>query len=807
MTLRLFTLGTFLLTSLNSLPAALPQVSGIYPHLAMFNDEGECGTGAVVPWADRLWVVTYAPHQPTGSSDKLYEITPDLQQIIRPESIGGTPANRMIHAESGQLFIGPHAISKDGTVRTIPYQKMFGRPTGVARHLTDPAGKVVFATMEEGIYEVDVKTLAVTELWADEQRKQGRHADLPGYHGKGFTSAQGRYIYANNGDHAAGARTDPATPSGVLASWDGQADAWTVVRRNQFTEATGPSGITGGDPNTPNAPVWSIGWDHRSLILMLLEDGTWSSYRLPKASHTYDGAHGWNTEWPRIRDIGEDTLLMTMHGTFWKFPKTFTRARSAGLLPRSTYLKVIGDFTRWGDRLVMGCDDTAKSEFLNKDPLKGNIGAPGQSQSNLWFISPERLDQGGPALGRGGVWLKDNVPAETPSEPYLFTGYRHRSLHLAHTTAMPITFTMEVDATGNGSWTPLRTLTVPASANTWTEFPDKESGVWIRLRPDRAATGVTAVFHYRNEDPRTAASAPAAAGLAAAQDTTQTGGLLQTRGGGLKTLGFAARNAQGSLGAYELGSDLTLKPVSDAKLTAFIQEKASIAPPLITADAASLIYRTENGQRWRLPRGGSAYDEAGVLGASRLCREVCTERNLLSIHGTFYELPAINAGGFAKLRPISTHSLRIHDFASYRGLLVFSGVLPDAAPNPHIIRSTDQKCALWVGAVDELWQFGKPRGQGGPWKDTVVAAHVPSDPYLATGYDKKSLTVSHQSPEPLQIHVEADFTGDSTWTRHTTLTIPARQPLTWHFPTAFGAYWLRLTPTQATTATAQFTYE
>src|SRR5688572_13415805 len=50
------------------------QVSGIYPHLAMFNEEAECGTGAVVPWADRLWAVTYAPHKPKGSTDKLYEI-------------------------------------------------------------------------------------------------------------------------------------------------------------------------------------------------------------------------------------------------------------------------------------------------------------------------------------------------------------------------------------------------------------------------------------------------------------------------------------------------------------------------------------------------------------------------------------------------------------------------------------------------------------------------------------------------------------------------------------------------------------
>src|SRR5436853_1510100 len=61
------------------------QISGIYPSLATFNEEGECGTGAVVPWANRLWVVSYAPHQPTGSTDKLYEITPDLKQIIRPE--------------------------------------------------------------------------------------------------------------------------------------------------------------------------------------------------------------------------------------------------------------------------------------------------------------------------------------------------------------------------------------------------------------------------------------------------------------------------------------------------------------------------------------------------------------------------------------------------------------------------------------------------------------------------------------------------------------------------------------------------
>ena len=52
-------------------------------------------------------------------------------------------------------------------------QQMYGRHTGNARHLTDPANKVYYFAMEEGFYEVDVKTLAVTELFRDEALKAG----------------------------------------------------------------------------------------------------------------------------------------------------------------------------------------------------------------------------------------------------------------------------------------------------------------------------------------------------------------------------------------------------------------------------------------------------------------------------------------------------------------------------------------------------------------------------------------------------------------------------------------------------------
>ena len=99
-------LGAAILGALGLVAAESLCVSGVYPHLAMTNREGECGTGAVVPWAGSLWAVTYAPHAPVGSSDKLYQIKPDLTRVIRPESVGGTPAERLIHRETGKLLMG-----------------------------------------------------------------------------------------------------------------------------------------------------------------------------------------------------------------------------------------------------------------------------------------------------------------------------------------------------------------------------------------------------------------------------------------------------------------------------------------------------------------------------------------------------------------------------------------------------------------------------------------------------------------------------------------------------------------------------
>ena len=201
-----------------SILLAATFISGVNPELHTFNHEGECGTGAVVPWAGSLWAISYAPHMPNYSSDKLYEIKPDMTRVIRAESIGGTPANRLIHKESNQLFIGPYAIDEKGNVRVMKpinddgSTNLYGRLTASARHLTDPAHKIYTMTMEEGVYEIDVDTLDVTELFRDGNiQGYGRHDGnlLPGYHGKGGYSGQGRLVYANNGEFSSAAMKDP----------------------------------------------------------------------------------------------------------------------------------------------------------------------------------------------------------------------------------------------------------------------------------------------------------------------------------------------------------------------------------------------------------------------------------------------------------------------------------------------------------------------------------------------------------------------------------------------------------------------
>ncbi len=799
-----------------SAPADEPIcISGRYPHLAMFNDNNECGTGAVVPWAGKLWVVTYAPHDPRGGDDKLYEIDASLRLVTRPESIGGTPANRMIHRESQQLFIGPYAIDASGKVRVIPYTKALGRPTATARHLFDPARKVYLFTMEEGLYEIDVKTLDVTTIHLDGHAKG--HVDyLPGYHGKGGYSGQGRLVVANNGYKGKGMHESFYDFAGSLSEWDGE--SWKIVHRDQHCEVTGPGGIYGnGDP--ANDPIWATGWDKRSVVVQLRDDGEWSTFRVPFADYSYVARHGWHTEWPRIREVvpaanasdKRAKLMMNMHGGWFDFPPGFSQRKTAGLRPIATHVKITGDFCAWNGRVVFACDDTARSAFSGAGFDTMNR-LNGQSQSNLWFTTWDGLRDAGRPVGWGGVWLHDEVEADEASGPYLFAGYTDRVLHLTHGTRRAVRFTVEVDRAGDGTWSALRSIDVPATGYRWVVFDDDEAGQWARVRTDRAAIDATAYFHYGLSAGAVTDGEMFASLAEANTPGAHSTGVMRARGADMGTLHFVARQVDASgevtgSSYYEIGPDmrLTAKP-DDTATRKYLEDRARVQKVHFSVDDASIVL-VENGKRFRLPKGTTAYDDKWPDGWPRDVREVVTERSLINAHGTFYMLPRTNSGGVAGIKPICTHGKRISDFCSWRGLLVLAGTKADAKPDGHYVPGSDGKSGLWFGDVDDLWKMGKPRGRGGPWANTRVEANRPSDPYLMTGYDKKTLVIRHDARDPVTFTIEVDVIRDGTWLVYRTLSVDSGETRTHRFPDGYAAHWVRLKADMDCETTAMFEYE
>lgn len=787
-------------------------ISGIYPHLAFYNAEGECGTGAVVPWGGNLYVMTYAPHSPYGSSDKLYRISPNLQLAVCPESVGGTPANRMIHRETGQLVMGPYVIDEDNNVKTVSYETSPGRYTGTARHLEDPESKVYIATMEEGFYELDMNTMDMKTLWSDDNaymkpphfpELEQNLLNLPGWHGKGLYSGQGVLVYSNNGEYSRRALEHFDAVSGSLNEWDGS--QWKLVRRNQFTELTGPGGIYGNDDPSED-PIWALGFDCKSLLLGVREPETgWSFFRLPKASWAYDGAHGWNTEWPRIRNVGtgrKKDFLMTMHGMFWKFPDTFATGNTAGIRPRSAYLKVIGDFARFGEYVVMGCDDSAQKEFLNVRKAKGGIEGPGQSNSNLWFLSPSETWALGPDNAGGYVWMKEEVKEGQASDPFLFAGWEYRCAWLRNFSDAEVHVTFEADLKGNGRYVTVKNVTVPACGSVHVPFLPSEKGEWMRLCSCSDAC-LSASFVYSSVDDRSTVPDEMFDGLAGLNVMQESGALLYGLGSDRRTLGVLASDGT----YYELDGNLDLKTKDDPEMSSFIKDRFKIDFIDVEVTEGSVLVIDDSGRRWRLPLGDGLYTALTKDRKLRICREVATERDLFNCHGTFYELPAENADGYAKIRPVASHSFRISDYASFRGLLVMSGVNPDeAGDNPHIVVSDDGKTGLWVGAIDDLWKLGRPSGHGGPWVNEDVKKGVPSDPYLMWAYGNRNLLIKNNGAGMARITVQMDPTGDGDWVDYTEVEVASGHEIRMDIPDAVMARWIRFVSDEDCIATAWLEY-
>ncbi len=479
---RLITLFFIILFSITGIAqnVNIPnQVSGVFPSLALTASHyprTEAGTGALMPWANRLWVMTYVAHLAgTGNGTGLYEIDENLQLKKNPASIVGTYANRLIHTHSMQLAIGPYLIDTLGNVRLI---KEFSnhRLAATMNHLTDPVNKLYYLAMEGEFFEVDVHTLKVTQLFQLMDELQEPKGSKPHFK-SGFT-AHGRVVVCNNSYNAKDFNGE--WDAGRLAEWDGKG-AWKILEKTAFTEVWNAGSF--GDP------MIATGWDRISVIVRVLINGEWKRYRLPKGSRTFDETSC--TEWMRIREIETERALMDCHGLFYEIGMHTYGNQLWAIKPISSHLRVIPDFCSWRGMLVFGGNQATPMKFgpQDRNPLAG------QSQAGLWFGKTDDLWGFGKPKGYGGVWYQSPVVAGELSDPYLMNGFDKKSVHIYHDSAENVEFTIQTDFMGNGDFRDFKTMVVKPKEYLHYEFPDAYSAIWMRIKVSKKCKA-TAIINY-----------------------------------------------------------------------------------------------------------------------------------------------------------------------------------------------------------------------------------------------------------------------------------------------------------------------
>jgi hypothetical protein len=456
------------------------QVSGIFPSLSMSADHfprTEAGTGALMPWADRLWVITYVAHlTPTGSGTGLYTIDDNLQITKHPKSIVGTYANRLIHTPSMQLSIGPYLIDTLGNVRLIE-EFANHRLAATMTHLDDPENKLYYLAMEGEFFEVDVHTLEVKQLFQLMDELKEPKGSKPHFK-SGFTN-HGRVVVCNNSYNVKDFNGEWA--AGRLAEWDGKGE-WKIIENTAFTEVWSAGSF--------GQPLIATGWDEISVIMRVLINGEWKRYRLPKGSKAFDETS--TTEWMRIREVETERALMDCHGLFYEVGMHTYGNNLWAIKPISSHLRVVPDFCSWKGMLVLGGNQATPMKFgpQDRNPLAG------QPQAGLWFGKTDDLWGFGKPTGTGGVWYNTEIKAGETSDPYLMYGFDKKSVHFYQDSDSAVEMTIETDFMGNGDFKVFKTIMLEPGEYSHYEFPESYSAQWMRISSDKPCKATAMIIYH-----------------------------------------------------------------------------------------------------------------------------------------------------------------------------------------------------------------------------------------------------------------------------------------------------------------------
>lgn len=204
-------------------------------------------------------------------------------------------------------------------------------------------------------------------------------------------------------------------------------------------------------------------------------------------------------------------------------------------------------------------------------------------------------------------------------------------------------------------------------------------------------------------------------------------------------------------------------------------------------DRASVILRVLHRGKWmryRLPFGSQSFSHTWNTEWMRI-RFAQTERHLMDAFGLFYDLPNLVYGEqFFGVQPVARHLRVVPDFTHFNGYFVMASDQTD-----HTVGQPQS--GLWWGSIDDLWSFGKPAGWGAVWVQERVTAGGASDPFLMTGFDQKSVTLTCSPAAPVLVDIEVDVLGNGEWRKIARLDSGHAGLATYSFAPGFAAHWAR----------------
>jgi hypothetical protein len=172
---------------------------------------------------------------------------------------------------------------------------------------------------------------------------------------------------------------------------------------------------------------------------------------------------------------------MDAFGLFYDLPALVYGGRVWGIRPVASHLRIVPDFVHWRGLLVLAGDQTDN--------------AVGQPQSGLWFGDLDELSSFGKPTGWGALWWDEPVEAGETSDPFLMTGFDEKVVHFTQSSARDVTFEVEVDFLGDGTWRPYGSFEVAPGGYVHHEFPDAYSAHWVRVRADGACRASVQLFY------------------------------------------------------------------------------------------------------------------------------------------------------------------------------------------------------------------------------------------------------------------------------------------------------------------------